>query len=185
MKKLDRRIVKTRKALAEALFGLAQENDYDSITIRDLTGRADIGYSTFFRHYKDKDDLLKQCMTAMREDIARGIKPWMTPYEKALAMFQTVRRHKRAVILGASLPRDHPGMAALWDEATAHLTSVYEARDEPSLPLEVSVNHIIDSATSLSVWWLTEGQDYSPDQMAVMMAELIIKATEQAALDRR
>src|SRR6185503_7375466 len=58
MEKIDRRIQRTHKLLAQALVALAQQRGYDSVTIRDITEYADISYSTFFRHYPDKDALL-------------------------------------------------------------------------------------------------------------------------------
>lgn len=44
----DRRIRRTRRALANALIELATNRPYKSITIRDITDKADIGYATFF-----------------------------------------------------------------------------------------------------------------------------------------
>ncbi|NCF69861.1 MAG: TetR/AcrR family transcriptional regulator, partial [Chloroflexi bacterium] len=45
----DRRIRRTRRLLEAALLDLVDEQPYPSITIRDITDRADIGYATFFR----------------------------------------------------------------------------------------------------------------------------------------
>ena len=47
----DRRVRRTRRALAEALVALASTRPYETITIRDITDRADIGSATVFRHY--------------------------------------------------------------------------------------------------------------------------------------
>src|SRR6476620_7327318 len=62
MEKIDRRIQRTHKLLADALVVLAQQRGYDSVTIRDITEYADISYSTFFRHYSDKDALLSDML---------------------------------------------------------------------------------------------------------------------------
>src|SRR5689334_4808121 len=58
MARSDRRIVRTRNLLAQALVALTLEKNYDAVTIREITDRAEIGYATFFRHYPDKDALL-------------------------------------------------------------------------------------------------------------------------------
>ena len=59
-KKIDRRIQRTRQSLRTALLDLIKEKDYDEISIEDITERADIGRTTFYLHYKDKEDLLME-----------------------------------------------------------------------------------------------------------------------------
>src|SRR5205809_797707 len=48
----DRRVRRTQQLLAEALIALTLEKGYEAVTIRDITKRADVGYATFFRHYR-------------------------------------------------------------------------------------------------------------------------------------
>ena len=57
-KKVDARVRKTRDALGDALVALMQERPFDSITVQDVLDRANVGRSTFYSHYSDKDDLL-------------------------------------------------------------------------------------------------------------------------------
>ena len=54
----DRRVSKTRKALKEALTDLILEKGYEGVTVQDVIDRADVGRSTFYAHFVDKDDLL-------------------------------------------------------------------------------------------------------------------------------
>jgi len=57
-KKIDARVRKTRDALGDALVELMQQRPFDSITVQDVLDRANVGRSTFYSHYSDKDDLL-------------------------------------------------------------------------------------------------------------------------------
>ena len=61
----DRRTNRTRRQLREALLALILEKGYDSITVEDITGRADLGRTTFYLHYRDR----KTCC-------CRAWKPW-------------------------------------------------------------------------------------------------------------
>jgi AcrR family transcriptional regulator len=54
----DRRIQKTQNLLRGALGSLIAEKPYDSIVIKEILDRANVGRSTFYMHFQDKDDLL-------------------------------------------------------------------------------------------------------------------------------
>jgi AcrR family transcriptional regulator len=56
--KLDRRIARTRKLLREALVSLVLERGWDAVTLTDVCERADVGRSTLYLHFADKEDLL-------------------------------------------------------------------------------------------------------------------------------
>src|SRR5215207_8703397 len=56
--KEDRRSKRTRQLLSGAFMELMQEKRYDTITVQDILDRANIGRSTFYAHYTDKEDLL-------------------------------------------------------------------------------------------------------------------------------
>lgn len=56
--KEDRRMIRTKKCLADALKQLIVEKDYDSITVQDIIDRANVGRSTFYTHYENKEQLL-------------------------------------------------------------------------------------------------------------------------------
>jgi AcrR family transcriptional regulator len=64
---VDRRVQKTRKFLQEALIELVEEKGYDSITVREILDRADVGRSTFYAHFQDKDDLLNSILDRLDE----------------------------------------------------------------------------------------------------------------------
>ena len=57
-KPLDRRIQKTRKILLESLISLMLEKDFNSISVKDITEKANVGRSTFYAHFEDKEQLL-------------------------------------------------------------------------------------------------------------------------------
>src|ERR1700687_373218 len=55
--KTDRRVVRTRDLLGDALVALMHDKAFESITVQDVLDRAGVGRSTFYTHYKDKNDL--------------------------------------------------------------------------------------------------------------------------------
>jgi AcrR family transcriptional regulator len=55
--KTDRRILRTRDALGDALVALIREKNFDDITVQQVLDRAGVGRATFYAHYRDKEDL--------------------------------------------------------------------------------------------------------------------------------
>ncbi|HLB45660.1 MAG TPA: TetR/AcrR family transcriptional regulator [Anaerolineales bacterium] len=64
---LDRRVQKTRKLLQDALIELVAENGYESVSIREILERANVGRSTFYAHFQDKDQLLHSILDRLDE----------------------------------------------------------------------------------------------------------------------
>ena len=55
----DRRVRRTRAQLRRALTQLLAEKELRSITVRELTDRADVNRGTFYAHYRDIYDLME------------------------------------------------------------------------------------------------------------------------------
>ena len=64
---LDRRVQKTRKLLQDALIELVSEKSYESVSIREILERANVGRSTFYAHFQDKDQLLHSILDRLDE----------------------------------------------------------------------------------------------------------------------
>src|SRR2546430_13862143 len=75
-KKVDRRIRRTRDRLGDALLELVKEKGFDAVTVQEVLDRAQVGRSTFYAHYRDKDDLffsdLEEFLEAMGSLIDRS-----------------------------------------------------------------------------------------------------------------
>jgi AcrR family transcriptional regulator len=72
----DRRVQRTRRLLHKAL-SLILEKKYESITVQELLDRADVGRSTFYMHFQDKDELLLsgfQYLQSFLESVPRHVK---------------------------------------------------------------------------------------------------------------
>ncbi|MEO6194502.1 MAG: TetR/AcrR family transcriptional regulator [Thermoanaerobaculia bacterium] len=53
----DRRVLRTRDTLGDALVELMHEKPFDDITVQEVLDRAGVVRSTFYTHYRDKNDL--------------------------------------------------------------------------------------------------------------------------------
>jgi AcrR family transcriptional regulator len=71
--KQDRRVNRTRRLLRESLMKLVVEKGYDSVTIEDITEKAELGRTTFYLHYRDKEELLLESIDAIAEELTAHI----------------------------------------------------------------------------------------------------------------
>jgi AcrR family transcriptional regulator len=65
--KQDRRSQRTYHLVTTALLALLAEKRYEAITVQDILERANIGRSTFYTHYYDKEDVLQSIAEQMLE----------------------------------------------------------------------------------------------------------------------
>ena len=101
MPELDRRVRRTRRILHEALISLILEKGYGRITVQDILDRADVGRSTFYVHYRDKEALLVTSFDDLRDELQRTIEamaPGVPPVDTALpaaVIFEHAHRNRR------------------------------------------------------------------------------------------
>ena len=66
----DRRIERTKRLLHGALGSLIHQKSYDDIVVKEILARANVGRSTFYTHFRDKDELLE---SSAARSTSRGI----------------------------------------------------------------------------------------------------------------
>src|SRR5438128_149154 len=69
----DRRVRRTRASITDAFIGLVLEHGYDRTTVQDILNRADVGRSTFYTHFRDKESVLLSCFADLREGLGAAL----------------------------------------------------------------------------------------------------------------
>ena len=86
---MDRRIVRTRTAIFNAVFDLLVEKDASKITVLEVCQRADINKSTFYLHYNSMGDCIQRCFQAVLNGIAEISKH---------IIFDDIRRNPQPIV---------------------------------------------------------------------------------------
>lgn len=73
VKKLDRRIVRTRAAMRKALIDLLIDTNYEKITITALAQKADIDRKTFYTHYSSIGDLFEDTLRCLAAEVLQHV----------------------------------------------------------------------------------------------------------------
>ncbi|MEE2033388.1 TetR/AcrR family transcriptional regulator [Rhodococcus chondri] len=98
----DRRVRRTKELLHRALIELLLEKGYSRTTVQDILDRADVGRSTFYSHYRDKDDLLLvSCTEYLRTAVSEpdtSETPLWKPVHTILTLAERHREVYRALV---------------------------------------------------------------------------------------
>jgi AcrR family transcriptional regulator len=178
--KQDRRSQRTRRLVISAMMELMAEQSYDAITVQDLLDRANIGRSTFYSHYFDKEDVLASLAEQMLEllskplsqrDAGQGIIPSLELFQHALQYHQhfraMLRGHAREVVWDAA-------QTALCRTIEQTLAAAFTTKRSPSVPLTVMSQYLAGAFLNLLKWWLETEMPYSPAQMDDMFQQLAL-----------
>jgi AcrR family transcriptional regulator len=163
----DRRVRRTRELLRRALLSLVQEKGYDRITVQDILDRADVGRSTFYAHYRDKDDLLRAgfediraALAAERDAAEKGVGRKVEFLQPMLVVFQHVGRHrdfweslsrKGGADLVARILRE-----SVSDLVREHFRSQFPDARGNQTQLEAAIQFVTGACMGLVVWWLED-----------------------------
>ena len=185
MKKLNPRVVRSRNKLWDALCSLGLESDYETLSITAITKRANVGYSTFFRHYKTVDELLTDAVQTTMRELGELLRDKESTYDEVVAFFRYVKARQERFRFYASLPESHPIRVMMKEEAIKLVVDRYQAAATSSVPLVVSVNHMVESSYAFLRWHLDHLDEHSPEQLASFFIDLIITTAETKALSPR
>jgi AcrR family transcriptional regulator len=126
----DRRSQRTRQQLTQALAELMHTKRYNAISVREITERANIGRSTFYAHFTDKDDLLVQGVRHMVDDLEQDVPGARNTLTPSLGLFQHV-----ATAQDLYLTMAHGRQLNLFlDALQSELTALFVDRLAPRLP---------------------------------------------------
>jgi AcrR family transcriptional regulator len=180
---VDRRVQRTRYLLREALVGLIVEKGYDAISVQDIVSHARIGRSTFYNHFKDKDELLRAGMEdlrlELREHCDRSPRPPGTP---ALRFVRGIIDHAQdqRFLLRAMLGR-RSGAAVqtsfrqmLCDLTRDEILEITGLQLTPSL--DAAAHCLGGALLELLRWWVETRNPLAPDDVEELIHRLTMPA---------
>jgi AcrR family transcriptional regulator len=179
--KHDRRSQRTRHLLSAALVELIREKEYNTITVSDIIDRANVGRSTFYAHFRDKDDLFVGELDRVIELLSQRIpNQEQMPFFPSLGLFRHVGEEYqlyKSLLWG-------PGIDLLIKHMQKSLSKrieqgLLESGREFNIPIPILANFIAGSFLTLLQWWLENKMVYSPEEMDKTFKELIMAGLEK------
>jgi AcrR family transcriptional regulator len=193
-KRIDRRKIRTRKQLRDALLVLILEKGYDAVTIEDITERADLGRTTFYLHYKDKEHILLESIESIAVDLLQQItenfpafsQPGLSMenrenllYAPVLLVFHHAKENAnlyRIILRGEGAYKTNIRLRQIINRITANImTERIESLGlkSPQIPIEFMTNYFAGALLTVITWWLENDTPYSVEEMTTMFRDLI------------
>jgi AcrR family transcriptional regulator len=186
--KEDLRVRRTRKLLRDALVRLIETHGFEHLTVNAIADAAMINRVTFYRHFRDKNDLLERCMDDVFEELIGSRKPpvlehHLDPMQAPLQNLVMVFEH---VAYNADFYRVMLGQAGagaftarlrryLEQEIETRLRFLRQNAAPPAVPVGLDICFIASAYLGAIVWWLEHGSVYTPEQMAAYLLTLTVK----------
>lgn len=180
--KLDRRVVRTKQQIRQALIDLLSQKSENNISVRELTQKANINRGTFYIHYKDIHDLVEQLVDEGVEKllgVCRRHPPAQTPrasYPFLTDLFQTLQSDSQlfTILLGntGSHAYSERVCKAIQDHFLNDLLSVFYSADPKQR--QVASDFIVAGCLHEALVWLKNGTKETPDEMAYLTGRIIM-----------
>jgi AcrR family transcriptional regulator len=176
----DRRSLRSRQALSDALIAPMMEKSYDAITVQDIINRANVGRSTFYAHYHYKDDLLSsefgRLIEALSHDMGREGSEG-SPLMPSLALFRHVQERYplyKALVWGDGLDFVTRTIQRFLSESIERkLDHLAPDQNRGSAPHAAVANYVAGAFLTLLRWWLDNNMAYSAEQMNTLFQQLV------------
>lgn len=177
---VDRRVRRTRTALTRALIELVLEKRYRSITVQDLLDRADVGRSTFYNHYRGKDDLLLRSFEAMLEMLDGCLDEHAEP--RRLAPVEELFRHVGGFrdfhgALARARKIDllfHAGAISTSRSIAKRIATLQPPRAADGSDVAATAHACAGALFALLRWWLDQERPPSPRHMDELFHRLVL-----------
>ena len=184
----DRRVQRTRRLLHKALMSQILEKQYESITVQEILDRADVGRSTFYMHFQDKDELLASGFQHLKSllqsaQAASGALPGKS-YERIIgfsrAMFDHANEHRKIfrAVLGSSaeaVVRQHIHsvlVALIYQEIKMELQR--QKRETRPISPKLLTHFLASTYISVLTWWLNSKNPNSPKDCDAAYRQLVL-----------
>jgi AcrR family transcriptional regulator len=171
--------------LEDAVLALAEVRDFASITVRDITDRAEVKRGTFYLHYRDKEDICARALDRFFEELFAEERafveahPILTPDVIPAGLTAQFRHAAERPELFRRLLAETGSMGfaarfrAHYVEQFLRVWGQMGMRATPgSSPPELRATYVAASAQAVFIWWLDRGRIESVEQIAAWTWDL-------------
>ena len=165
---------------------LIKEKRFDDITVQNLIDRAGVGRSTFYTHFRDKEDAFDHQWEDVNRYLAEQInwdKAGKDSFFPVIMFFAHLREsqsfYRGLVRSGKADAIFKSGVAYLSQNIELALSQRLKSK-QLAIPVPVLAHYLATEFFGLLKWWLDAGMPYTPEAMDKMFHRLVNPAMESA-----
>ena len=185
MRKPDERARRTRDRLGNALVALIHEKPIENVTVQDVLNRAKVGRSTFYLHFRDKNDLLLSQLEVFLETMSTLLSVRKETSDRVAPVAEMFDHIKNQVKLYRILA-DAGRLNDFFDLAEGYFSRgienrLKESKRLPKIPqseLAARAFALAGSLLSLLRWWLDHGAKEPPGEMDELFHRMVWKGLQ-------
>ena len=157
---------------------LITEKRFDDVTVQNLIDRADVGRSTFYSHYRDKQDLFRKNWERFLEMLAQMIN-WENAGGARFMPVAFLFEHLREVQPFYQGLRRSGMLDSVYRSGVRTLKKQIEpglstrVKRDASIPVPILADHLVNELFVLLKWWLENGMPYTPERMDQIYHDLV------------
>jgi len=177
----DRRVQRTRRALSEALVELILERGWTAVSVQDVCDRANIGRSTFYSHFGDKEDLL----IAGLDDLGQAVRGLgsVRNGDPPLGFVRGVIEHaqEQRALFRAVIGKNggHLVQLRFREMLTGLFTEDFTALAPTSPQLGPAVAYVAGAFSELLIWWLETRSPLDAPQLEQLFHRMTTPVVDQ------
>jgi AcrR family transcriptional regulator len=162
----DRRILKTKVALRDAMLSLMVAKGWDEMTIQEICEAANVGRSTFYLHYQSKDELLSEGLNDLRDRLAGQSAAQDGADRYFLAGLLEHMAEQRDVFKAVIGRRSGHGVARRFREMVFQLVQIeLERRRHPAARQPWIAKFVAGGTVDAMAWWADSSQPPTIEEM--------------------
>jgi AcrR family transcriptional regulator len=176
----DRRVRRTRDRLGDAMMQLLVEKPFESIKVQDILDRAGVSRSTFYSHFRDKNDLFLSDSDEFLEGLAMALSRFNCKSERVAPVQELFGHIAQARPFYDALVRSGK-INDVWELGREHfargiakrLAQIPKSRGMPAKDRAAIAHGFAGSLVSLLTWWVQHGMRPSPEEMDKLFHKLV------------
>lgn len=189
-RKEDRRSRRSQRLIIDALLALMLEKRFERITVQEILDRADVGRSTFYAQFRNREEVLERALERVfsqlhDQQLGSGAAPGdqLLPSLELFRHAQETHARYPALMRGWAVDPHYQAVQRSLRDTILRQLALAGASHDLAVPPELAAEYLAGSFLTLVHWWLDHAFTYTPEQMELFFRQLVMPGVHTLLTD--